>query len=150
MCVDVLHDMKFGTTWTNYNAVTPAAYGFSPAQVGLFNRLYTNYYASSHASNENAAAFQIAVWEITYDGNGALNIDAGNFDLGTGGSAAARSTAIGWISGLGALPTGAWSFTVLDSVNLTATGGQRATRICWSPLPCPSRRPTPCCWPGWA
>ncbi|BBO21715.1 MAG: hypothetical protein AMXMBFR31_28240 [Candidatus Desulfobacillus denitrificans] len=136
MCVDVLHYMNFGTTWTNYSAVTPATYGFTPTQVGLFNRLYTNFYASSHTSNQNAAAFQIAVWEITYDGNGSLNVNAGNFDLGTGGDATARSTAAGWLAGLGALPTGAWSFTVLDS-KTPVTGGQAATQDLLVAMPVP-------------
>ena len=135
MCVDVMHNMTFGTTWTNYSAVTPAAYGFSSAQVGLFNRLYTNYYASSHASNENAAAFQIAVWEITYDGNGTLDVDAGSFELGSGGNATARSTAMGWLSGLAAQSAGAWSFTVLDSTGVA--GGQNATQDLLVAIPVP-------------
>lgn len=126
MCVDVLHDMTFGTNWTNYSAVTPAAYGFSSTQMGLFDRLYTNFYATSHSSGVNAAAFQIAVWEITYDGNGLLDIDAGNFDVGTGGDGTAKTTASSWLSGLGALSTGGWSFTVLDSVDVAS--GQLATQ----------------------
>lgn len=138
MCVDVLHDMHFGTTYTNYTAMTPAAYGFTSAQVDLFNRLYTNYYATSHASNDNAAAFQIAVWEITYDGNGTLNTGTGSFTLGSGGSAAAKATANGWLATLAAQPLGLWNFTVLDSVDVP--GGQRATQdlLVANPVPEPS------------
>lgn len=119
MCVDVMHDLSFGTTYTNYTAMTPAAYGFSATQVGLFNRLYTNYYAASHTSYANAAAFQIAVWEITYDGNGALNHGADIFTLGSGGNATAKSTAASWLSSLTPLATSAWTFTVLDSQSVT-------------------------------
>ncbi len=135
MCVDVLHDMHFGTTYTNYTALTPAAYGFSAAQVDLFNRLYTNYYAASHAGNDNAAAFQIAVWEITYDGNGTLDTGAGTFTLGSGGSATAKATASSWLAGLSALPTGLWNFTVLDSADVS--GGQRATQDLLVAIPVP-------------
>ena len=121
MCVDVMHDLSFGTTYTNYTAMTPVAYGFSATQVGLFNRLYTDYYATSHTNGVNAAAFQIAVWEITYDGNGALNHGADIFTLGSGGNATAKSTAASWLSSLTPLATSAWTFTVLDSRGDSAT-----------------------------
>ena len=126
MCVDVNHDLSFGTTYTNYTAMTPAAYGFTATQVGLFNRLYTNYYATSHTNGVNAAAFQIAVWEITYDGNGTLNLGANTFTLGSGGNATAKATAATWLSTLASQSVGAWNFTVLDSQSVT--GGQSATQ----------------------
>ena len=121
MCVDVMHDLSFGTTYTNYTAMTPVAYGFSATQVGLFNRLYTDYYATSHTNGVNAAAFQIAVWEITYDGNGALNHGADAFKLGSGGNTTAKTTAASWLSSLTPLATSAWTFTVLDSRGDSAT-----------------------------
>ena len=121
MCVDVNHDLSFGTTYTNYTAMTPAAYGFTATKVGLFNRLYTDYYATSHTNGVNAAAFQIAVWEITYDGNGALNLGANTFTLGSGGNATAKSTAASWLSSLTPLASSAWTFTVLDSRGDSAT-----------------------------
>lgn len=135
MCVDVNHDLSFGTTYTNYTAMTPAAYGFTATQVGLFNRLYTNYYATSHTSNANAAAFQIAVWEITYDGNGTLNLGANTFTLGSGGNATAKSTAASWLSSLTPLASSAWTFTVLDSQSVT--GGQSATQDLLVAIPVP-------------
>jgi len=134
MCVDVNHDLSFGTTYTNYTAMTPAAYGFTATQVGLFNRLYTDYYATSHTNGVNAAAFQIAVWEITYDGNGALNHGAGTFTLGAGGNATAKSTAASWLSSLTPLASSAWTFTVLDS---RVTGGQSATQDLLVAIPVP-------------
>lgn len=134
MCVDVNHDLSFGTTYTNYTAMTPAAYGFTATQVGLFNRLYTDYYATSHTNGVNAAAFQIAVWEITYDGNGALNHGADTFTLGAGGNATAKSTAASWLSSLTPLASSAWTFTVLDS---RVTGGQSATQDLLVAIPVP-------------
>jgi hypothetical protein len=135
MCVDVNHDLSFGTTYTNYTAMTPAAYGFTATQVGLFNRLYTDYYATSHTNGVNAAAFQIAVWEITYDGNGALNHGADTFTLGAGGNATAKSTAASWLSTLTPLASSAWTFTVLDSQSVT--GGQSATQDLLVAIPVP-------------
>lgn len=134
MCVDVNHDLSFGTTYTNYTAMTPAAYGFTATQVGLFNRLYTDYYATSHTNGVNAAAFQIAVWEITYDGNGTLNLGANTFTLGSGGNATAKSTAASWLSSLTPLASSAWTFTVLDS---RVTGGQSATQDLLVAIPVP-------------
>ena len=135
MCVDVNRDLSFGTTYTNYTAMTPAAYGFSSTQVGLFNRLYTDYYATSHTNGVNAAAFQIAVWEITYDGNGTLNLGANTFTLGSGGNATAKSTAASWLSSLTPLASSAWTFTVLDSQSVT--GGQSATQDLLVAIPVP-------------
>lgn len=135
MCVDVNHDLSFGTTYTNYTAMTPAAYGFTATQVGLFNRLYTDYYATSHTNGVNAAAFQIAVWEITYDGNGTLNLGANTFTLGSGGNATAKSTAASWLSSLTPLASSAWTFTVLDSQSVT--GGQSATQDLLVAIPVP-------------
>lgn len=130
MCVDVLHYLSFGPTYS-YTAVTAAGYGFTPTQLGLFNRLYTNHYAASHASSTAAGAFQLAVWEITYDGNGPLNLAGGAFTLGSGGSLAARNQAASWLSSLAGEAPGNWSFTVLDS------SGPRATQDLLVALPVP-------------
>lgn len=138
MCVDVMHYMTFGTTYTDYTPKTPAAFGFSATQVGLLNRLYTNYYAASHGSNADAGAFQIAVWEITYDGNGALNTAAGNFTLGSGGDATAKATANTWLSTLASQSTGAWNFTVLDSISVTGGPGVTQDLLVAIPVPEPS------------
>ena len=135
MCVDVMNDLSLGTTYTNYTAVTPVTYGFTSTQVGLFNKLYTNYYAASHTSYANAAAFQFAVWEITYDGNSALNLGTNTFTLGSGSNAAAMATATSWLSTLASQPTGTWSFTVLDSVSVA--GGQSATQDLLVAIPVP-------------
>ena len=135
MCVDVMRTLNLGTTYTNFTAMTPAAYGFTTTQVGLFNRLYTNYYGASRASNVNAAAFQLATWEITYDGDSALNLAANTFTLGSTGNAAAVTLAGTWLATLAAQNTGNWSFTVLDSA--TVHGGQSATQDLLVAIPVP-------------
>lgn len=114
-CVDVMHNISWNTNYTNYTAKSASDFGFSSTQISLLNKLYTNHYAESHTSNEKAAAFQIATWEITYDGNGGLNLGSGTFQMGNGGNALAQSTAATWLGTLGNAQTGNWKFTVLDS-----------------------------------
>ncbi len=115
LCVDVTHHISFGPTYTDYTVKTASSYGFSNTQIGLFNKLYTAHYAESHASSEKAAAFQMAVWEITYDGNGALNLGTNSFTMGTTGNNNAKNIATGWLNTLNNAQQGNWKFTVLDS-----------------------------------
>lgn len=120
ICIDVKHDIGWNTKYSDYTSKTADAFGFTPTQISLFNKLYTAHYAESHTSNTNAAAFQLAAWEITYDGNGALDLGKNNFQLGPWNNAtfkSARSTAASWLSGLGNEKEGQWKFTVLDSKN---------------------------------
>jgi len=113
--LDVQHTISWNTNYSDYTIKTAGAYGFSTAQIGLFNKLYTAHYADSHSSSDKAAAFQIAVWEITYDGNSALNLGANTFKLGSGGSSNAQTIATGWLNTLGTAQQGQWQFKVLDS-----------------------------------
>lgn len=131
LCVDVMQNISFGSTYTDYTAVSAATHGFSATQESLLNKLYTNHYAASRASNASAAAFQIAAWEIAYDGNGTLDIGGGSFIMGAGGSAAAKTTASGWLGTLAGASTGNWTFTVLES-------GRHQDLLVAMPVPEPS------------
>jgi len=131
LCVDVMQNISFGSSYTDYTAVSAAAHGFTATQQTLLNKLYTNHYAASRANGISAAAFQIAAWEIAYDGNGTLDIGAGSFRMGVGGSGTAKTTASSWLSGLAGASTGAWSFTVLES-------GRHQDLLVAMPVPEPS------------
>lgn len=131
LCVDVQHTISWNTNYSDYTVKTAGAYGFSTAQIGLFNKLYTAHYADSHTSSDKAAAFQIAVWEITYDGNSALNLGANTFKLGSGGSSNAKTIATGWLNTLGTVQQGQWQFKVLDS-------GTRQDQLIAMPVPEPT------------
>lgn len=116
LCVDITHHISFNTPqpYTDYTTKSASAYGFNSTQISLFNKLYTNYYSLSHANGENAAAFQIAVWEITYDGKGSLDLANGAYTMGGSGNNNAKGTANTWLNSLGNAQTGNWQFKVLD------------------------------------
>jgi len=73
----------------------------------LLNNLYTRFINLADNDATLAAAFQIALWEVRYDGAGALSLDGGSFVLAdddaayAGGNAAAqqaRDIAEGWLA----------------------------------------------------
>lgn len=138
VCVDVEHYLNFGSTYSNYTAKSTAAYGLSAAQESLLNKLYTHHYAESRDSNEKAAAFQIAAWEIRYDGSGVLDLYNGGFTMGTGGNDTARNTAASWLSSLAGKQSGNWSFTVLDSVGNQGDQTSHQDLLVAMPVPEPS------------
>ena len=138
VCVDVEHYLSFGNSYSNYTAKTASAYGLSAAQESLLNKLYTNHYAGSRSSNEKAAAFQIAAWEIRYDGGSALNLYDGLFKMGTGGNDNARDQAATWLSSLSGKNSGNWTFTVLDSVGDRLDQTSHQDLLVTMPVPEPS------------
>jgi hypothetical protein len=73
----------------------------------LLQKFWDVHYGDIGSSSVNAAAFQLGVWEIVYDGSGdggVYNFGAGNFKassvVGNTTSANALSTAQGWLNGL--------------------------------------------------
>ena len=83
--------MSANTNYT-YNVVSPAAHGFTSNQETLLARLWATQFDNIDTVNESAA-FQVAVWEITYDTN--LNLSTGSFKLND--NATIRTLAQGWI-----------------------------------------------------
>ncbi|MFO1199453.1 MAG: PEP-CTERM sorting domain-containing protein [Burkholderiaceae bacterium] len=119
-CVDL--DQHIGwATYSNTYTLDDASLYFNGNQLDEFARLFSSHLTDVNGpqgSAINSAAFQVAVWEITYDGAGglgALNLGAGNFrdtDLAPGTAGAVAS---GWLAGLGNQSPGAWKFQVLHS-----------------------------------
>jgi hypothetical protein len=83
------------------------------------DKLYNNFYgaASTDTSGESAAAFQLLIWEIVYEGVGALDLLGGTFALGTGGDPEARALAISWGSLLDA-SSGGSGLTFFELINV--------------------------------
>lgn len=67
-------------------------------RLALVEQLFSKHFASTGSAN-NDAAFQLALWEIIYDFDGALNLSAGNF-VATGFNSA-LAIAQGWLDTLG-------------------------------------------------
>lgn len=105
--------------YTDYTRAASQDYTrFSAGQFDLFNRLYTNYLGDARLGAANSAGFQLAVWEIAYDGTNAGNLYAGSFRLGTNTGASAVDAiahAQTYLTGLASKPTSSLAFEVLSS-----------------------------------
>ena len=100
-CAELTQTFSFGTVYSNYTS--------SPLGSGLTNTLLSQLFtyvggsASATSTPDRSAAFQLAVWEILFEGGayGGLNVSNGNFQAS--GNAAAINLANSW---LGALTAG--------------------------------------------
>ena len=122
-CIELTQFIGFGSTYTDYT-LGPAATKFDSFQMGLLSKLYENHLTESRSSNQNSQAFQIAVWEIAYDGMGGLDgpvadtyLTNGNFAMTSGqfGTGTAGATASLWLTNLATAKAGSWNFQVLAS-----------------------------------
>ena len=84
-CIDVYQNISFGSTYTDYSIVAGSSYAFANASAATdLGKLYSEGHVLNSAVAE--AAFQIAVWEITYETSGSYNLASGKA-MFTGGSA---------------------------------------------------------------
>lgn len=105
-CVDIFHNFYFPTS-TSDNKVTAASV-FGLTKANDLGRLYKYVHtlplahpiSSTASSNADAAAFQMAVWEIVNEGAGTYNLGAGNFRVSGTGAGEAQ----GWLDYLNANP----------------------------------------------
>jgi hypothetical protein len=106
-CVDVYQTINFADpAYSNYSLVAGSAHAFAnPNANADLGRLYAEAHALTDAKSE--AAFQIAVWEITYETTGSYNLATGSATF-TGGSAATDGSlalATTWLAALGNAPS---------------------------------------------
>jgi len=92
-CVELTQFFGFGNTYTDYTASMPDSPTFT-----LLGQLFTQAYGDSTSSATNSAAFQLAIWEIFYDGD--LDLKAGGFQV-VSGPQAAIDKAQYWLDHLG-------------------------------------------------
>ena len=89
-CIELTQTFSFGTHFTTY---TPSA-----ASNALLSQLFSAAYGGALSSTQNSAAFQLAIWEIIYDG-GNLNLNDGGFKvLDDKGHGATVATAQGYLN----------------------------------------------------
>jgi len=94
-CAELTQTFGFGTVYE---------YTSSPLGNTLLSQLFTEVGGSASATTTTvgSAAFQLAIWEILFEGNtyGFLNVSTGNFQAS--GDAAAITQANTWLAGLSA------------------------------------------------
>ena len=106
-CIELTQTFSFGTHFTTY---TP-----SVATNTLLSKLFTAAFAGALDSTQNSAAFQLAIWEIIYDG-GNLNLSDGGFKvLDNKGNGATVTTAQGYLNSVLAAPASYNLITLAES-----------------------------------
>ena len=89
-CIELTQTFSFGTHFTTY---TP-----SVATNALLSQLFSAAFGGALSSTQNSAAFQLAIWEIIYDGSN-LNLNDGAFKvLDNKGNGATVATAQGYLN----------------------------------------------------
>ena len=127
-CVDLTHYIPpFSVPNSNYSFVDPLSVGLNQTQITDLERLLTSYGNLVDAAPQNAAAFQMAVWEITNEASGSYNLGSGNFT--ESGNTQAVSLANTWITNLGTQNN--YSIEILKS----SDGHQ--SQMTWTPVPEP-------------
>ncbi len=104
-CIDLLHFLTLPSEYT-------MADWLDPTVKDNIDRLFTSVYADVDSSDE-AAGFQIALWEIVSDTDGGLDLAAGSFTAA--GAGAHYALAADYLDGLDTAGTGGWNLTFLNS-----------------------------------
>jgi hypothetical protein len=139
-CVDIFHDFNFPVTTTDIK--TSAASIFGQTKATDLGRLYT--YVESqgvnvdghNSSNTDAAAFQLAVWEVVNETAGTnYNLSSGNLSITGTGVAEAQ----GWLDYLNSNPYSANSYAAsIWSVQGQGASGWGAQDVAvFAPIPEP-------------
>jgi hypothetical protein len=131
-CIEGTQDVMISQTSTfanifNNPAIAPQDNSGSQYEMGThaadLNKFWDAYYGQALLSNENAAAFQMGVWEIVYDGAASADFSSGLFQASAVGgdptSSSALSQAQSWLAGLSSAdPTVHYQLYVLSDPNL--------------------------------
>ena len=96
-CVDLFQDINLNQTYTDYTAVPVASHAFANANaVSDIGKLFSEGHALTSAQDQ--AAFQIALWEISYETTGSYDLSNGSVDFS--GPAATLALASSWLTAL--------------------------------------------------
>ncbi len=112
-CIELTQFIGIGQSYANYTLLDGST-RFNDQQLNRLARLFENHLDESRSTAANSAAFQVAVWEIAYDGANGLDLTGGNFRIG-GSQTGAGATATSWLTNLDGQSSGTWSFKVLAS-----------------------------------
>jgi hypothetical protein len=122
-CIDIFQTIHFGTLYYDYTATPLAAdVGLTAARKTEIAQLFHGFYAVSLTSATNSAAFQLALWEVTYENAlNPLNVDGlspnkgSTYATGSDGSGSVIAIANSWLGGLGSYSTDLSGFTTYRS-----------------------------------
>ena len=115
-CIDLYHTINMGPTYNDYSIVSGASYAFAtpnPANTSANDNI-GKLFAAGHTVNsaQTEAAFQLAIWELTYETTGSFSVLSG--DAKFSGNSTTLSLAQSWLDGLGAVSS-ASALSVLSS-----------------------------------
>ncbi len=84
-CIDIFQTIHFGTLYYDYTATPLAAdLGLSATRKAEIAQLFHGFYDASLTSATNSAAFQLALWEVTFeDALNPLNADGASPSKGS-------------------------------------------------------------------
>jgi len=92
-CVELNQYFSPGTSYSDYVA--------TPLTNALLSELFQEAFASADDSKDNSAAFQLAVWELMFDGGATHDVTSGNFRVTNAhGNTNAETIANGWLANL--------------------------------------------------
>jgi hypothetical protein len=141
-CTELTQHVSAGQTYT-YDFATagslPSTGPMGASAAAAMGALFGAYYnIAVNGTNVQAAAFQLAVWEIAYEmadeeGLSALNVQNGEFRAIAGGSAKAQANA--WLATLGSLLS---SGELLGLTNLTSQDQLILVEGSSTPVPLPA------------
>jgi hypothetical protein len=116
-CIDLDNNIALPA---QYDVAVPSQ--ITAAEVTNIDKLFTSVFGDVDTADE-AAGFQLALWEIITDTASGLSLAAGNFQ--TSGTSAPYTLAASYLTGLATAGTGGWNLTFLSDENsqdlLTAT-----------------------------
>jgi hypothetical protein len=124
-CIDLYESISFGIAYTNYTPKAGSAYTFTNSNAANdIGKLFSQNNQVDNATRE--AAFQIAVWELTYETSGSYDLNTGNakFSGGTAATSGALALASTWLNSLsGAILSN--SVSTLESVAAGSIAGHQ-------------------------
>jgi hypothetical protein len=133
-CADFFQDVSPGNTYTFQSGDMTVAtdVGSDATKTARIQKLFDNHYAGA-TDADTGGAFQLALWELTYDGAGAsLDLTGGNFTAS--GSASSLTIAQNWLNGLDAAPT----TNAYQIVGLYSADYQDQLTVAVTPVPAPA------------
>lgn len=137
-CADFHQAVVPGQSYT-YTPMAPAGLpdvGPDATKLALIDRLFDRHYGTA-TDADRGGAFQLALWELLYDGPGNLNLNAGNINVTSPDSINAVSIAKGWLAALETPdPADVDNYTVIGLFNANAQ--DQLTVVPNNPVPAPA------------